>query len=374
MQCETLPLDFSKEVDLSNAWLHLENPSDREIELIMKQTGAPEDMLKAALDVEEQPRFEIDEDSDSRLILFDIPKSDEGTMEDGKLIFKYTTVPFAIIVVGTTIISIVSKGSAGAIVNHFQSGGNKKTTTSDVYNFVFQLLLKGHQEFISALNLIDKRSTTVKNELRKSTKNTQLIQLLELTNSLVYFINSLKRNGEMCKKIYAFSNSRDGVNAEILEDDRGDIFNDAQIELQQAYDTADMQRQILTSTMDAYASVISNNLNISMRKLTIFTVLLAVPTLIFSLWGINTGVPFGGEVSGFWFVLGLSVLAIIITVILLFFGDSITRAFIEGKASAEKIIKEIKLKRREKRTLEKLELRKKNEAAVEESFKNKRND
>ena len=131
-------------------------------------------------------------------------------------------------------------------------------------------------------------------------KNKELIQLLDIEKSLVYFSTSLRGNSFVIDKIQR----TEGV--KFYEEDQ-DLWEDVGIENRQAIEMCNIYRDILTGTMDAFASVISNNLNIVMRTLTILTLLVAIPSMIAAFWGMNTGVPWEGKLYGFWIVVGVSI-------------------------------------------------------------------
>lgn len=282
---EELQTGFSGGVNLKDKWLHLTNPTDKEIELVERATGVPEDMLKAALDEEERARIETDDGC--TLTLFDIP-----VIEEESTYFSYSTMPLAAVTTKNTFITICLKENS--IMHKFVNGRIKNCDIAKKERFLYQILYTTHTKFLQYLRQIDKSSQRIQRELHLSTKNKELIQLLDLENSLVYFSTSLRANSMIIEKLTRMDQKKVEEDSELLDD--------VAIENRQALDMCNIFRDILSGTMDAYASVISNNLNIIMRVLTTITVILAVPTLIASLWGMNTGVPFQGKWWGFWVV------------------------------------------------------------------------
>lgn len=279
-------------IDLSNKWIHLTNPTDREIELVSRATGVSEEMLKTALDSEERARIEY-EDGDI-LTLFDIP-----TIESEEDYYSYSTMPLAFIISKPCVITVCLKESS--IIHAFMNGRAKSFTTFKRTRFLYQILYNTHIKFLEYLRQIDKASTRIQNELHKSTKNKELIQLLDLEKSLVYFSTSLRSNCLVIEKLgkVAFIKR--------YEEDL-DLLEDAAVENRQAIEMCNIYRDILSGTMDAFASVISNNLNIVMKLLTSITIILTVPTLVASFWGMNTGVPFEGKLYGFFVAIGISLI------------------------------------------------------------------
>lgn len=283
--------EFTGGINLKNCWVHMTNPTDKESELITRITGIPEDMLKAALDEEERARIESDDGC--TLVLFDIP-----IIEEESTYFSYTTVPLAAIVTPDCFVTVCLKENS--IIHKFINGRIKNLETSKRDRFLYMLLYSTHIKFLQYLKQIDKSSQRIQVELHRSTKNKELIQLLDLENSLVYFSTSLRANSIIIEKLMRLDTKKVEEDSELLED--------VAIENRQALEMCNIYRDILSGTMDAYASVISNNLNIIMKVLTTLTAILSVPTLIASLWGMNTGVPFEGKIWGFWIVLGISML------------------------------------------------------------------
>ena len=165
------------------------------------------------------------------------------------------------------------------------------------------------KKFLSYLRQIDKKSLRVQAELHRSMKNKELIQLLGLENSLVYFSTSLTSNSRVYARVKKLAPVMD-------REDYQDLYDDVIIENTQAIEMCNIYRDILTGTMDAFASVISNNVNIVMKLLTVVTLIISVPTLIASLWGMNVPVPFEDLSWGFWIVVGIAtVISAVVAVI-----------------------------------------------------------
>lgn len=289
-------------MDLNNKWIHLTNPTDQEIELVSRATGADEDMIKAALDEEERARIEAEDES--TLAIFDIPK-----IEEESEYFSYSTMPFGFIITKSCVITVCLKESS--LTYSFVNNRVKTFSTYKKSRFLYLFLYNTHIKYLQYLRQIDKASNRIQNELHKSTKNKELIQLLDLEKSLVYFSTSLRANCLVIEKL----NRTDIIKR--YEEDM-DLIEDVAIENRQAQEMCNIYRDILSGTMDAYASVISNNLNIVMKLLTSLTVILAIPTLIASLWGMNTAVPFQGKLWGFFLVFAISMVFTIVGVVLLY--------------------------------------------------------
>lgn len=277
-------------------WIHLYQPTKEEIEEVCAQTGVLVDLLTAALDEEEAARIEREEDQ--TLVLVDIPVVEpEGTS------FVYNTLPLGIVLLDNMVITVCLEDTT--IIEDFMENRVRGFDTCKKTRFVLQLLYRTSTKFLQYLRQIDKVSTQVETALHKSMKNRELIQMLKLEKSLVYFSTSLKSNEVVLEKMLK-------TNFIKRYPDDEDLLEDVIIENKQAIEMAAIYREILAGTMDAFASVISNNLNIVMKLLTSITIIMAVPTMVSSLWGMNVPVPFQYVPTGFYIVLGI---ALVITAI-----------------------------------------------------------
>lgn len=256
-------------------WIDLVNPTDDECEDVTNVTGVPEDMLKAALDEEERARSEFDDGFS--MFMVDCPIIEDGANGD-----SYTTLPLAIIYNKSCILTVSLKGNT--VLKDFITG-REKVFCDKPLDFVLKFMLGNAKRFLYCLKQIDRKTHRIQNEVGKMMKNEDIIQLLDLQNSLVYFSTSLNSNERVHEKLSK-------VEAVTDLEEYQDMFDDVSIENKQAIETCNIYKNILSVTMDAYGSVISNNANDTMKKLTIITILLAVPTMIAGFWGMNMPVPF----------------------------------------------------------------------------------
>lgn len=288
--------------DAKGKWIHLTNPTDKEIEYVCSYSGVPEEMLKAALDDEETAR--IDRDDDWLLTLFDIP-----TIEEEENYYSYVSIPLGVMYNADTIITVCLKRTV--LLNDFATGRIKGFDTNYKTRFLLQLLYGASTKFLQYLRQIDKASQRIQSELHKTMKNDALVQLLDLENSLVYFSTSLRSNNTVIEKLARVESKN------FYEDDL-DLWEDVGIETRQAMEMCKIYSDILKSTTEAFANIINNNLSYVMKRLTIYTVILAIPTLIFSMWGMNTPVPWQHSPAGFWILTAISVALSVVAGILLF--------------------------------------------------------
>ena len=286
--------------DFSGKWVHMSNPTDKEIELVAGATAIPEDMIKAALDDEERAR--IEREDNVLLALTDIPI----TEDDGDH-YVYSTLPFGFISNDDVVVTVCLNETT--IINDLMSGRFiKDFNIHKRTRFLLQLQYAISKKYLQYLRQIDRASQRVQKELDKAMRNSELSEMLDLENSLVYFSTSLRSNTVVLDKLPKY--------IKFFEEDE-DLWEDVLIENRQAIEMSNIYRDILDTTMDTYASIISNNLNVVMKVLTSLTLIVAVPSMIGSFWGMNTGVPFEGQPWGFWVVIGLSVvICIIISIIL----------------------------------------------------------
>lgn len=291
---------------LDNCWVDMVDPTDNECEDVAKETGVPEDMIKAALDEEERARSEFDEGCS--MFVVDCPIMEEGANGD-----SYTTLPLSIIYNSRCIVTVSLKGNT--VLKEFITGKERVFCNKPVH-FALTFMLNNAKRFLYCLKQIDRKNRRIHSEATETMKNAELIQLLDLQNSLVYFSTSLTANERVHLKLSK-------VEAVKNNEDYEDLYDDVSIENKQAIETCNIYKNILSVTMDAYGSVISNNSNDSMRKLTIVTVLLAVPTMIAGFWGMNMPVPFQDgytflQTGWFWLVvLGTVILTAAIAVIII---------------------------------------------------------
>lgn len=287
-------------------WINIIAPSDEELILTSKKTGVPIEFLKAPLDDAETSRIEIEDNNIA--VIVDIPFTE---MEDNSL--TYDTYPLAIIHTDTLLITICLKNSK--ILTDFCNGKIKSFYTFKKSRFILQILNRISTYYLLYLRQIDKKSLMIEKRLHKSMKNRELIQLHSLEKSLVYFSTSLKANEATLEKM---------LKLDVMQkyDDDTDVLEDVIIENKQAIEMTEIYSNILASTMDFFASVISNNLNIVMKILASVTILLSIPTIISGIFGMNVKVPFGEDNPyGFSIVMAGIVVTCIICAIFLYKKD-----------------------------------------------------
>lgn len=275
-------------------WINLVSPTESEIDSVVQALNVDPGFLRAALDDEEASRIESEDNQ--TLIIIDIPlaQQDEDTI-------YFSTIPLGIVITDKNIVTICLKENS--IINEFSNGIVKSVYTNMKTRFVLQIFFRVATRFLQYLKQIDRISNEAENQLHKSMKNKELIQLLGLEKSLVYFSTSLKANEITMEKILR------GRTIKLYEEDQ-DLLEDVIIENKQAIEMSNIYSSILSGIMDAYASIISNNLNIVMKFLTSVTIVLSLPTMVASFYGMNVELPFQHSPHAFLFTISLSLVLV----------------------------------------------------------------
>ena len=291
---------------LVNKWINLVNPDDSEVDKVVSLTGIPEEYLKAALDEEERAR--IDKDENCVMIILDVPIIEEDPEND---YYTYGTIPMSIIHKDNYFVTVCLRENS--VVNDFKFGRVKNVETHKSTRLTFQLLYAVSTKYLYYLRLINKASQRVQSTLEKSMKNNAILEMLDLQKSLVYFSTSISANDAVIEKLNKQSYLK-------KYDEDQDVIEDAAIENKQAAEMCSIYREIMNGTMEAYGTIISNNVNDIMKFLTALTLVISVPTLVASLFGMNLGgIPWNGSDTpwGFGVVCGISVLLAVISGIFL---------------------------------------------------------
>ena len=277
------------------AWINLVNPSENEIKKVCENINIQEDFIRDALDFEEKARIDQEDDDNTTLFVVDVPIIEKG--EENEI---YATMPLGMIVVRDDFFITVSLRK-NKIVESFEKRKIKNFQTYKKTRFIFQILYLNSSFYLNYLKQINKETEIAEYILKNSMRNKELLKLLNLEKGLVYFTTSLKSNELVMEKTLR------GKIIKLYEED-SEILEDAITENKQAIEMAQIYTNILNGTMDAYASIISNNLNSVMKTLTSITIILAIPTMISSFWGMNVNLPLQNSPFGFIIMIVISVL------------------------------------------------------------------
>lgn len=282
-------------------WIALTAPSATELLEVSEKCNIDINDLRASLDEEERSRIEVEDHY--TLILVDIPSIEKKEGKD-----RYVTIPLGIVVAEKALITVCLEETS--VLKSFMDGRVRNFYTHMKTRFILQILYKNASVFLQYLRIIDRKSEEIEEQLHISQKNRELIELLELEKSLVYFTTSLRSNEVVLEKLLKVEKIKQyPEDTELLED--------VIVENKQAIEMANIYSGILSGMMDAFASVISNNLNIVMKFLATVTIVLSIPTMVSSFFGMNfVDIPFGNKPWGFLAtVIGAFLLAGIIALI-----------------------------------------------------------
>ncbi|MEH7076417.1 magnesium transporter CorA family protein [Neobacillus drentensis] len=258
-------------------WVNMYSPTQEEINKVSQDAQIDVDIIRDALDDEERPRIERD---DGRVyIIVDFPY----IVQDENGFAGYETIPIGIILTDDCIITVSLKDTP--ILEEFRKNRVKEFFTFKKTRFALQILFVISSYYLRYLKQINKKTNEIEHVVHQSLKNKELFAFLALEKSLVYFTTSLKSNKVVLDKILRFNYLK------MYEEDK-DLLEDVIIEKTQAIEMAETYRSILTGMMNAFASIISNNLNIVMKFLTSITIILSFPTMVASFYGMNVDIPF----------------------------------------------------------------------------------
>ena len=283
-------------------WIHMVDPSEEEIKEVCQNVNIKEDFIRYALDNEEKARIDVEDEDDTILFIIDIPVT-EKSQSGG---YMYATMPIGMIVVRDDFFITVTLREC-SLIKKFETGKVKSFCTYKKSRFILQMMYNNSSDYLEYLKKINKETEIAENVLKNSMKNRELLKLLSLEKSLVYITTSLRSNEAVMERTLKIKNIK-------LYDEDEDILEDAIIENKQAIEMSKVYSDILNGTMDTYASIISNNLNGVMKFLTSITIVLAIPTMISSFWGMNVNLPFQDSKLGFVIMIAISaILTLVVT-------------------------------------------------------------
>ena len=256
-------------------WINLVNPTRKEMDSVILSQHVDAGFLQAALDPEETSRVELEDDQ--ALLIVDIPVEEESDSIT-RDVQRYATLPMGIVVTDDVVITVCLEDTS--VTRDIAQGRLRGIYTTMRTRFVFQLLLRVAGRFLNYLHRIERSFTDIERRLYDSLRNEELMMLLGLQKSLVYFSASLKGNEVTMEKVLR------GRILKLYEDDR-DLLEDALIEIRQAIEMAGIYSSILAGTMETYSSVVSNNMNDIMKALTVITLIMTIPNMVFGFYGMN---------------------------------------------------------------------------------------
>ena len=281
-------------------WVNIISPSEEELERTKRDFKLPDDVINDVLDADERPRVEFEDDWSLVIMRIPIENQNNGV--------PYYTIPLGIFISEEITITLSLQNNEILPIKEPFLVREHYNKTSDSINFILRLFLRSGNLYMRYLKHINRMTALIEQDLEKSIKNRELNKLLKMEKCLVYFITSLKANEIVLAKL---RNSRK-ITSEINED----LLEDAMIENKQALEMAQIYSDIQSGMMDAFASVISNNLNDVMKQLTLISIILMIPTLIASIFGMNVPNFMENSVLALPVIIGGSLLLSILGVLL----------------------------------------------------------
>lgn len=280
-------------LDHNASWINVVDPSRDEIENLMHLYNIPEDFLRDPLDLEESARVEYDDESRYSLIIIDIPIVNDTNLK----VLSFITIPLGIIIGNKKIMTVCN------VENEFLENFKRHNINLNFHSrFALNILLTIANHYNRNLRLLNKTRLRIERELKNNVTNKQLYNLMEVEKSLVYFLAALKGNDGIIKKLFRLPAIK-------RFDEDEELIEDLVIENNQAIETTELYTDILESITTSYASLLSNEMNNTMKTLTLFTVFLTLPTLVFSFFGMNVPLPLNEHSYVSWLIIiGISLI------------------------------------------------------------------
>ncbi|MDG0822980.1 magnesium transporter CorA [Staphylococcus equorum] len=285
-------------LDQSASWINVVDPNWEEIESLINLYGIPDDFVRDPLDTEESARVEYDEETRYSLIILDIPVVNDTNLK----VLSFITIPLGIIIGNKKIITVCNTE------NEFLEKFNRQNINLHFHSrFALNILLTISNHYNRNLRLLNKTRLRIERDLKNNVTNKQLYNLMEVEKSLVYFLAALKGNEAIIKKLFRLPAIK-------RFDEDEDLLEDLVIENNQALETTKLYTDILESITTSYASLLSNEMNNTMKTLTLFTVFLTLPTLVFSFFGMNVPLPIDDHSYVSWLIV-IAISLVIVTIV-----------------------------------------------------------
>lgn len=290
---------------VAGSWVHVSNPSNQELALLVERFGIPLDFLTDPLDPDERARIETEDGA--RLIVVRVPHLESWTDD-----IPVTTLPIGIVLIQDLVVTVSAIDAE--VIGDFKQGRVRNFSTDERTRFILQVFLKTTLLFLRYLRDINRVTDNVQKDLHRATRNEQLIRLLNLEKCLVYITTSLRSNAFMMEKFHNASYSK-------MDPDDQDLLDEVIVENKQAMEMGKIYSEILSGLMDAFASLISNNLNTVVKTLTTITIILMIPTLVASFYGMNVNLPFQSSPEAFLFVVGFTAFLCTLGIVIFWRGN-----------------------------------------------------
>jgi len=279
----------------NGTWVNILPPfKQEEFTDVSVTLDVPIEFLQDSLDIDERPRFELADNV--RMVVIKTPTENNSFNDSDSF---YITIPICIILTHNQIVTVNSfdNGAIKKFLNTFQNRHPDKKNM-----MVLKIFEKVTQTFMEYLKEINQRRNILEQKLYESSRNEELLELMRIQKSLVYFVTALRSNEMLLLKL-------ERTNFLGLTEEEREILNDQIIDMSQALEMANIYTNILSSTMDAFASIIANNQNLVLKRLAGITIILQLPVLVASIYGMNVPIPFQDKAHAFYIpiILALSI-------------------------------------------------------------------
>ena len=291
------------------AWINIIDPTPYELKVVSNLTEVDPDFLRSALDDEERSHTDVEDDS--VMVLTNVPVCRDKD--------SYDALPLAIIVTDEFILTVCLEETP--VISEFNERTAKLFRTYKKTRFLFQILYKSATYYLKYLRQISKTSDEIEEQLRHDMKNSEILRLLTLQKGLTYFNAAIRSNGAVLDKLMRIRNNQSlAPILKVYEEDE-DLLEDVIIENKQAREMVEMYSKILARLADTFSSIISNNQNLVMKFLAAMTIILAIPTVVSSFFGMNVPVPFAENAHGFLYVMCIAFSISIVSAYVLWHRD-----------------------------------------------------
>ena len=286
------------------AWINIIDPTPYELKVVSNLPEVDPDFLRSALDDEEPSHTDVEDDSVMVLTNVQVCRYKDS----------YDALPLAIIVTDEFILTVCLEETP--VISEFNERTAKLFRTYKKTRFLFQILYKSATYYLKYLRQISKTSDEIEEQLRHDMKNSEILRLLTLQKGLTYFNAAIRSNGAVLDKLMRIRNNQSlAPILKVYEEDE-DLLEDVIIENKQAREMVEMYSKILARIADTFSSIISNSQNLVMKFLAAMTIIIAIPTVVSSFFGMNVPVPLADNPNGFLYVMVLA------------FAISITSAYV----------------------------------------------
>jgi magnesium transporter len=279
---------------VTGSWINAADPTPEEIAFLTEEIEIFPDLINYSLDLDEMARIERDDDEGYTFILLRIPHF-QGENVD----VPYATIPLGIIIVGGVVVTVCRHETD--ILKPLLNGKYRGLKTGKRYRFVLYLFLEAAIRYLNHLRDINKATEALEDQLQKSTRNREVLELVKYQKSLTYFATALRSNEVMMERVQRMKLFNQ-------YDEDADLLEDVLTENQQAIQMTSIATEILSGMMDAFASIISNNVNSVMKLLTALTIVVSMPTIVSSFFGMNVSIPYGNHPLAYLGILGLTII------------------------------------------------------------------